>query len=69
VADTDDNRPYERQRDARRFLRTGNLAIPRAYGADYLVLDRAGRVPRVRVPVVYADGRYRLLSLRGAPAP
>ena len=39
VADTEENRPYERARDARRFLRTGDLSIPRGYGAEYVVVD------------------------------
>ena len=47
--------PYERRDDARRFFRTGDLAVPRACGARWLVLDRdrfdlapdaAGRLPR-----------------------
>jgi hypothetical protein len=63
VADTDDNRPYERARDVRRFLRTGRLEIPRRYGADWLVMDR--RDFRVRMPrrPVYEDGRYSLYRL------
>lgn len=63
VADTDDNRPYERQRDARRFLRAGNLAIPRRYGARYVLLDRRRGVPDVGGTIVYSDARYRLSQL------
>ena len=40
VADTGTNRPHERERDVVRFLRTGDLAIPRRYGAGWLVLAR-----------------------------
>jgi hypothetical protein len=63
VADTEDNRPYERERDVRRFLRTGGLAIPRRYGAEWLVVDREHY--RVRLPLrpLYRDGRYSLYRL------
>ena len=47
VADTAENRPYERARDARKFVATGDLSIPRAYGAEYLVVDRL----RLREPI------------------
>ncbi len=64
VADTPDNRPYERARDARRFLATADLSIPETYGADYLVVDRR----RQRRPVeglgrLYADPRFVLYRL------
>jgi hypothetical protein len=63
VADTDDNRPYERASDVRRFLRSGRPQIPRRYGAEWLVVDR--RDFRVRVPLrpVYRDSRYSLYRL------
>ena len=48
VADTAENRPYERARDARRFLATGDLSIPEAYGAEYLVVDRRRQLRPVR---------------------
>ena len=41
VADTVDNRPRERVAEFRRFARTGDLAIPRACGATWLVVDRS----------------------------
>jgi hypothetical protein len=61
VADTEDNRPYERFADARRFLRTGDLSIPDRYGADFVVVDRK-RSPRLELdlPVVYSDERFTL---------
>jgi hypothetical protein len=65
VADTKKNRPYERRDDANRFGRTGNLAIPRRYRADY-VLVRKERWPRVGALALrraYADGRYVLYRL------
>ena len=64
VADTDENRPYERRDDANRFGRTGDLSIPRRYRADY-VLVRRDRWPRLdlSLPAVYRDGRYVLYRL------
>jgi hypothetical protein len=63
VADTKANRPYARREDARQFFRTGDLAIPRRYGADFVLV----RTPRFKVradlPLVYADGRYTLYRL------
>ena len=65
VADTEENRPYDRIRDVRAFLRTGDLSVPRGYGADYVVVDRV-RFPRLELelPVVYADERFTLYRLR-----
>jgi len=63
VADTKDNRPYERRDDARVFLRTGDLAIPRRYGAGWLVVDARRSDLRPSLPVVYRDGRYTLYRL------
>jgi hypothetical protein len=63
VADTRANHPYRRAADVRRWLRTGNLAIPRSYGAGWIVVER-GRGPRLSLPQVYADGRYTLYRLR-----
>ena len=64
VADTEENRPYERARDARRFLRTGDLSIPRGYGAEYVVVDRLRTELELDLPVVYGDERFVAL-----PAP
>jgi hypothetical protein len=64
VADTGANRPHVRERDVVRFLRTGDLAIPRRYGAGWLVLTRGERP--VKLPLVYADRRYRLYRLPGS---
>ncbi len=63
VADTEENRPYERADDARRFLRTGDLGIPAEYGADYLVVDRARRDLDFELPVIYGDERFTLYRL------
>jgi hypothetical protein len=64
VADTKANRPYARRTDAREFFRTGNLAIPRRYGADWLVVDRDRSKLRPDLPQAYADKRFVLYRLR-----
>ncbi len=66
VADTRPNRPYVRERDAKRFLRGGDLAIPRRYGASWIVLDARRTKLRLRLPQVYSDARYTLYRLKGA---
>ncbi len=63
VADTEENRPYDRARDARRFLRTGDLSIPRGYGAEYVVVDRLRTDLELELPVVYEDERFTLYRL------
>jgi hypothetical protein len=63
VADTKANRPYERRADAKEFFRTGNLVIPRRYGATWLVVDRARSKLRLKLHSVYADKRYVLYRL------
>lgn len=63
VADTEDNRPYARRRDVLRFLRTGDLSIPRRYGAEWLVVDRERSLLRPALPVLHADDRYLLYRL------
>jgi hypothetical protein len=67
VADTEENRPYERAEDARRFLRTGDLSIPRGYGAGYLVVDRSRTGRTFRLPELYRDDRYALYELPAEP--
>ena len=63
VADTKANDPYGRRDALRSFLRTGSLAIPRRYGAHWLVLRR-GEHLRVDAPLVYRDARFRAYRLR-----
>ncbi len=63
VADTEDNRPYERRDANRRFFRTGDLAIPRAAGAGWLVVDRTRFELAPRLPVAYRDDRFALYEL------
>jgi hypothetical protein len=65
VADTVDNRPRERVEEFRRFARTGDLSIPRACGATWLVVDRE-RFPRLApggLTAAYRDGRWVLYRL------
>jgi hypothetical protein len=61
VADTGKNRPRARRAAVLRFLRTGDLAIPRRFHASWLVLARGE--PRVSLRPVYADTRFRLYRL------
>ena len=62
VADTKANHPYGRRADLRLFLRTGAPAIPRFYGAGWLVLGSGERVlPGPRL--VYRDSRFRVYRL------
>jgi hypothetical protein len=64
VADTTANRPYERRRDASRFFRSGALAIPRRYGARWIVVDRAHFDLELPLPIAYSDGRFVLYRMR-----
>jgi hypothetical protein len=63
VASTEENRPFERAEDAREFLRTGDLAIPRRYGAGYLVVDRLRLRRDFDLEEVYRDPRFVLYLL------
>jgi hypothetical protein len=65
VADTTDNFPYKRRADAKRFFRTGNLSIPRHYGAHWIVVD-IERYPKLQLglPRVYHDAHYALYDFR-----
>jgi len=60
VADTSENRPYRRARDARRFLATGVLSIPEEYGAEYLVVDGRRQQEEFGLPQLYRDERFTL---------
>jgi hypothetical protein len=63
VADTKANRPKARRRDLLRFLRTGDLAIPRSYGAQWLVLRTGQQVVDPSADLVYRDARFRVYHL------
>ena len=64
-SDTTDNFPYKRRADAKRFFRTGNLSIPRHYGAHWIVVD-IERYPKLQLglPRVYHDAHYALYDFR-----
>jgi hypothetical protein len=63
VADTEENDRYARARAARRFLRTGDLSIPRRAGAEYVIVDGLRSDLELDLPIVYQDGRFRLYRL------
>jgi hypothetical protein len=67
VASTEKNRPLERAADARRFTRTGDLAIPRSYGAEFLLVDRSRTRQRFGLQELYRDPRFVLYRLPPAP--
>ena len=60
VADTEANRPYERRQDAQRFFRTGDLAIPRRYGADFVLLRTLRYKVSPALQPIYLDRRFVL---------
>ncbi len=63
VADTKPNRPFARRNDALAFLRTGDLAIPRRYHAQFVVLDLGRRAPHLGLPQLYRDSQFVLYRL------
>ena len=63
VADVRENRRRRRHREALRFFRTGDLSIPRRYGARWIVLKRARHKISLDLPVAYADARFVLYRL------
>jgi hypothetical protein len=64
VADTIANHPRDRVEDFRGFVRTGDLEIPRACGATWLLVDRE-RFPQLSpgLRVVHRDPRWVLYRL------
>ena len=60
VADTEKNRPYARRDEALRFFESGDAAIVRRAGADWLVVDRERTDVVPQLDSVYRDGRYTL---------
>lgn len=65
VADTKANRPYDRYADAARFRQTADLAIPRRYGARWIVTDAKRKKRTLPLVAVYRDARYALYRLPG----
>jgi hypothetical protein len=66
VADTKANAPRRRERDVLAFYRTGKLAIPRRYQAQWIVIDRSRFHLRPRLPIVYADRKFTIFKLGAA---
>jgi len=67
VADTKENQPYKRRLDVIDFLRTGSLAIPRRYHADWIVVATRRFDLKLALRPAYKDDRfvlYRLSSRR-----
>ena len=64
VANTKQNRPYERVLEFRSFVRARDLVAPRACGAGWLVVDEArfGR-PAGPLTAAYRDARYVLYRI------
>jgi hypothetical protein len=63
VADTEENRPYERLEDVNAFLVSGDVAIPRRYGARYVVIDRIRFDTPPSGPQLHGDSRFALYRL------
>ncbi len=63
VADTTENRPYRRYDDAVAFLKTGDLSIPRRYGAEWIVINRNRFLTPMTIQPVWQDARYSLYRL------
>jgi hypothetical protein len=63
VADTKPNRRLERRNDADRFLATGDLSIPRRYGAEFIVLPLSRHLRQLQLPQLYRDARFALYRL------
>ena len=64
VAATKQNRPKQRLGDAYHFYAHGDLAIPRYYGARWIIVDRKRHRLTLNLPRAYADRRYVLYRLR-----
>jgi hypothetical protein len=64
VADTTPNHPYKRATDVRAFFAHPSLAIPRRYGAGWLVVDRRHFPVSLPLRPVYQDARFALYKLR-----
>ena len=64
VADTKDNYPYERRKDVVKFLRSGSLAIPRRYHADWIVVAKRRFDLKLDLPKAYSDSRFDLYRIK-----
>ena len=63
VADTKANRPYARRLSVNRFFASGNLAIPKRYHADWIVVDVTRFRLNLPLKVVYKDSRFELYRM------
>jgi hypothetical protein len=63
VADTAQNRPYERRKAVIEFFRTGDLAIPRRYGAEWIVINTRRFDLPLDLVRAYQDDRFILYRL------
>jgi hypothetical protein len=63
VADTEENRPYERRDDVNAFLISGHVAIARRYGARFVVLDHRRFETPATGRELYRDGRFVLYRI------
>jgi hypothetical protein len=63
VADTVQNRPYQRVKTVVEFFRTGDLSIPRRYGAEWIVINQRRFDLPLDLPKAYEDGRFVLYRL------
>ena len=63
VADTVENYPYGRVKAVREFLRTGDLSIPRRYGAEWIVVNTRRFDLPLDLPRAYQDDRFILYRL------
>jgi hypothetical protein len=67
VADTKKNVPEKRRRDVIEFLRTGSVAIPRRYHADWVVVAKRRFDLELSLPKAFEDDRFVLYRLNSAP--
>lgn len=64
VADTAQNRPYERRKAVIEFFRTRDLSIPRRYRAKWIVVATRRFDLPLDLPKAYVDDRFVLYRLR-----
>ncbi len=66
VADTKENVPERRRQDVIDFLRTGSVAIPRRYHADWVVVAKRRFDLELALPKAYEDDRFVLYRVSSA---
>jgi hypothetical protein len=60
VADTKANAPYARRQATNRYFATGDISIPRRFGASWIVVNRRRFDTRPPWRLVYEDARFAL---------